>query len=153
MKGPSTPPSARPFSSMSQPREQPSPNSEESEALREAEEMNAANEKIDQQKNKAANKVAVILGASYYITQWTATWLRNDEAQMTVSEMYPQKGIALDKFYSFGPSQQAEVELKKRLLNAHGIKYLYLTPEKDLASLLPELEAQAHIETKAAISR
>jgi hypothetical protein len=125
------------------------PNDEETEALREAREEQKDQAAIDARKSVDSNKVASMLGGTWYITDHTWPYFRSDDRQMSVTEFYPDLNIAIDKFFNFGPHEERLTKEKKRLLNANGIRYAYLEPMKSLGDIGPDLEDQIEIVKKS----
>lgn len=98
-----------------------------------------------------ADKVSELMRETYkfsgtIIANWTETYLGIVEYgknhQYYCSRFYPELKIALDKFYTKTEYDRGGVELKKKLLNAHGIKYVVLTPAVSFEEAIMTAEVQ-----------
>jgi len=100
--------------------------------------------RIDSIKQVRRNKFAEMIDQKIYITEWTHPCLFNKESnrQMTVSEFYPKLNLALDKFFHFDEWELSLTNIKRESLNKAGFKYVFLTPDKDFADILADLETQ-----------
>jgi hypothetical protein len=86
------------------------------------------------------NKVAQVLSeCRYYIEGQSFPFLIYRGTPMSVSEYYPEKKIAIDKFYHVDEWEKAITDFKLKVFKENGIKYAFLTPEKSLADLYVEL--------------
>lgn len=110
------------------------------EALRDVQEHAARQAELEQRNQVKLNKVAELLGGSYYITEKIWPFLVWQGRPLSVSEFYPESNIAIDKFFHMDEWELALVDFKKKALKEHGIKYAFLTPQKSLADVLPDLE-------------
>ena len=113
--------------------------SEQYEALTDVREKAARQADLDGRNDAKSNKVASLLGGTYYIQEKTWPFLTHQGRQLSVSEFYPELNVAIDKFYHMDEWELALVESKKVTLKSNGIKYAFLTPEKSLADLEVEL--------------
>jgi len=124
------------------------PDDIESEALQDMREEAVAQAAIDAKKAAHANKVADMLSATYFVTDYTWPFLRSADRQMAVTEFYPELNVAVDKFYYFGAHEEGLVKDKKRLLNENGIKYVFLNASKSLGDIGPEIDEQSNVGVK-----
>ncbi len=113
---------------------------EGTEALQEVMENASRKYELDARNQAKANKVAALLGGTYYVQEETWPFLVWQGRQWSVSEFYPESKIAIDKFYRMEELDQQLVAFKKKTLKEHGIRYAYLTPDKSLADLEADLE-------------
>lgn len=94
-------------------------------------------------------KIAKVLGQPVYITDRAWPFLQGVVAgktyQLSVSLYFPAIRTAVDKFYTMEDYEAGHVPLKGKLLNANGIKYVAMNPEKQLTDLEAELDAQARV--------
>jgi hypothetical protein len=109
------------------------------ETLREVQEHASRKADLDSRNQAALNKVAALLGANYYILDKTWPFLVFNGRQATVGEFYPELNIAIDKFFHMDEWELSIVEFKKEELKKNGIKYAFLTPQKSLADIEPDL--------------
>lgn len=110
------------------------------EALREVQEAAVRKEELDRRNQARTNKVAALIEGRVYVTDKTWPFLVWQGRQLSVSEFYLEKNVAIDKFYHVGEWELAIVEFKKKVLAENGIRYAYLTPERSLADLEADLE-------------
>ena len=92
-------------------------------------------------------KVADLLNARTIVYDWTHPVLydKKNNRQGSVREFFPDFLVAIDKFFNAEDFDQSEVEAKKIALNSVGIRYAALTPDKDWADVLSELEQQPKV--------
>jgi hypothetical protein len=100
------------------------------EELQEAQERYGRQEELDRRNAVRTNKVAMLLSATHFVTDYAFPFLQYQGRQLSVSEYYPEYRTAIDKFYD-EDYDRGEVALKKAELNKHGYRYGYLTPEKE----------------------
>ena len=144
MSGPKTP-----YATMKAPRDLADPVDRQMSRLEAREEQEAKERKVVRE--RAQDKVAKALSDPFYVTsqRWPFLMVQRAgvECPMTVTQFFPNSKLAVDKFYSMKSYEdsKAEVALKKKLLNTHGIKYVYLNPARSLADMQEDLEAQAKV--------
>lgn len=95
------------------------------------------------------DKIAKVLGTKVYTTDKTWPFLKREvagrEYQLSVSHYYMEINVAVDKFYTDEDYRTGNSDLKKKLLNANGIKYVALHPGNSLADMEAELDAQEKV--------
>jgi hypothetical protein len=86
-----------------------------------------------------------MLKQKVFIQEWTHPCLFQPEwnRQASVSEFYPEINLAVDKFYHKDDHEMRLAEFKKKALNEAGFLYVCLTPDKDFADALVEIEMQS----------
>lgn len=114
------------------------------ESLREMQETQVAQQKLDNKKQVELGKVAAMLGATVKVTDWTFPFLHLNDRQLSVSEWYPDLSIVVDKFFHFGQEEEVIVDFKKKAfraqrVNGKEVRYAYLTPEMELYDLAAQL--------------
>jgi len=114
----------------------------QAEAQQEAAEVAADTAKIEAKKKSNEDKIAQLLGAQYFITDHAWPFLRSGAGALTVSRFYPEINVAIDTFSHVGDHELRLIEIKKKALNEHGIKYAWLDWTKQSADIVPELESQ-----------
>jgi hypothetical protein len=66
------------------------------------------------------------------VWNWTDTYLETEvhgkRKKLFIDRYYPELKIAIDKFYTISDLDNGFIDLKKRLLNQNGIRYVTLTP-------------------------
>lgn len=112
---------------------------ERAEALRDVSESATRQAELEARNTAKANKVASLLGGTYYIQEKTWPFLTHQGRQLSVTEFYPELNVAIDKFYHVDEWELALTDAKKNALKLNGIKYAFLTPDKSLADLEAEL--------------
>ena len=102
----------------------------DAEELQEAQERVRRQDDIDRRNAVKMNKVATLLSATHFVTDYAFPFLQYQGRQLSVSEYYPEYRTAIDKFYH-EDYDRGEVAFKKAEFNKHGYRYGYLTPEKE----------------------
>ena len=79
------------------------------------------------------DKVAALMSDPTYITDFTWPSLYTEAPggrmrQLFVSQFFPNKGVAIDKFYSMDEVEPWAVEFKRNALEKLGVKYFALYP-------------------------
>lgn len=131
-----------PASAMSRPKRRPAPSSAQAEDAREEAELATAQAKTAERKQSNEDKIAKLLGATYYVTEYAWPFLRYGGGALTVSRFYPEIKVAIDTFERVTDHEKKMIEMKRTALNEHGIKYAWLDWTKQTSDLVPELEAQ-----------
>jgi hypothetical protein len=130
-----------PAAAMSRPRRR-AQSSAQAEDAREDAELAAADAKSAQRRQSNEDKVAKLLGATYFVTDYAWPFLRYMGGALTVSRFYPEIKVAIDTFERITDHEKKMIEMKRTELNAHGIKYAWLDWTKQTSDIVPELEAQ-----------
>ncbi len=116
--------------------------SAQAEDAREDAELATAQAKTAERKQSNEDKIAKLLGATYYITDFAWPFLRWGGGALPVSRFYPEIKVAIDTFERVTDHEKKLIDIKRKELNAHGIKYAWLDWTKQTSDLVPELEAQ-----------
>lgn len=117
---------------------------EQAESMSEEQRRAQDQARIDALKAVNRNKFARIMGARVVISQWTHPCLIHPvfKRQFSVTEFYPNENLAVDKFYSSDEWEIGLSQFKRKSLNNVGVKYVCLTPDKDMADAFAEIEQQ-----------
>lgn len=91
-----------------------------------------------------SDKVAQLLGDPVYITQytWTALFVKDPAGhmrQLYVSQYFPNRNVAVDKFYDESEIWEWAVDAKRKALKALDVKYVVLRPSTKLSDVAAEL--------------
>ena len=137
-----------PFSQMNKPKRDPLDAVDRSMTrLEELEEQEAKERKTVREAK--TDKIAAVLAQPVYAVDYSWPFLRDtrggQDRRLSVSLFFPKIKAAVDKFYSMQDFKDGQVELKRRLLNANGVRYTFLHPERKLAEAEVDLEEQAKV--------
>lgn len=97
------------------------------------------------------DKISELLRTVYPFTgtifaNWTESYLEREEygriKKYYCDRYYPELKIALDKFYTETEYANGGVEFKRTTLNAHGIRYITLTPQVSFEEAITTAETQ-----------
>lgn len=110
----------------------------ESERARKEQEI--AREEAQKAEQVITDKVANLLRSPVFVTDytWPSLYVTNPAGgmkQLFVSQFFPDKMVAVDKFYSYDDVAKWEVDAKREKLEKIGVKYAALFPDTKLSDL------------------